>query len=103
VGSLFLGINIEVDLGRLAPDAIDRLKALLAAHRGSTGVNLTILTPDKRRHLGRLPGDYNVGISNEFIEALAGLVGPGKFSVELRPDERSRPRRRWEESQAGQG
>jgi DNA polymerase-3 subunit alpha len=80
---LFQGIVIELDMRTLPADAIDRLKAELAARRGPTGVNLRIHTEKNGTVLGRLPGSYNVRVDRELLETLERVVGPGKVKADL--------------------
>jgi DNA polymerase-3 subunit alpha len=70
-------VHVDVALGTLGRDGLERLKDLLAGHPGPCEAFLHLLRPDNSETVLALPPTIRVAASDEVLDAVEGLLGAG--------------------------
>jgi DNA polymerase-3 subunit alpha len=73
-------VHVQVDLGRVGRDELQRLRDTLAGHPGSCEAFLHLLRPDGSETIIAVPDSIKVAASDEVVEAVERVVGSGMLS-----------------------
>jgi hypothetical protein len=73
-------VHVDVPLGSVGRDGLERLRAVFEAHPGPCEAFLHLIRPDAPETVIALPKDIRVAASEAVVEAVERLVGMGTLS-----------------------